>query len=385
VPEFEINSVTDRPIVSPETPYRDPDDFADVLRTRAREGLPAKFRMRHAAHYVEQLMGDAPLQTVRQIPLDQLEAPEVTADLSQLVASIREVGVLQPLLVAAREGSRFELVAGHSRIAAARQAGLTAVPCLVVNADEEAAARLRAHADLRSIAERSPQGQTIPDDAAPMADVLRAAFSEISKSMRFIDALTPIACATGSSARASMIVDAISVEVHRATTLGAAAALLMRKEPPKLEPVDAAAIFEAIRSEVRIEARLRGVDVQWTDSVGLARTVGDTEALTTGWSALVHAMLGVAGEGDRLEISLTAPRVRPALILQATVRGEAGAIRVDRFLDTHWPEHPAGPAGAMMLSGALHSARLHAGRLTVRATGDGLALTFVVPQPLELF
>ena len=72
--------------------------------------LPPTFRMRHASHYVEQLMGDGPIQSVRQIPIDQVIGPDVTADVSDLAASIREVGLLQPLLVTSRESSRFELL-----------------------------------------------------------------------------------------------------------------------------------------------------------------------------------------------------------------------------------------------------------------------------------
>src|SRR5690349_6608066 len=154
VPEFEINQTTNETIARPDTPYLDADDFADVPRTtRSREGLPAKFRMRHASHYVEQLMGDAPIQSVRQIPIDQVVGPDVTADVADLVASIREVGMLQPLLVTSREPSRFELLAGRHRLSAARQAGLEAVPCLVVNADHEAASKLKAHTGRRSTVE----------------------------------------------------------------------------------------------------------------------------------------------------------------------------------------------------------------------------------------
>src|SRR4029453_16444501 len=147
VPEFEINQAANETIASPETPYLDPDDFADVPGSRGREGLPKAFRMRHASHYVEQLMGDAPIQSVRQIPIDQVVGPEVKADVSELVTSIREVGLLQPLLVTSREPSRFELLAGRHRLSAARQAGLSAVPCLLVNADEEAAGKLKAHTE----------------------------------------------------------------------------------------------------------------------------------------------------------------------------------------------------------------------------------------------
>jgi len=77
LPEFEINQAADPTVARPETPYLDPDDFADVPRGRSREGLPPKFRMRHASHYVEQLMGDGPIQSVRQIPIDQVIGPDV--------------------------------------------------------------------------------------------------------------------------------------------------------------------------------------------------------------------------------------------------------------------------------------------------------------------
>ena len=52
------------------------------------------------------------------------------AALEQLAESIRQAGVLQPLLLT-REGARYRIVAGERRYRAARLAGLTTVPCLV--------------------------------------------------------------------------------------------------------------------------------------------------------------------------------------------------------------------------------------------------------------
>lgn len=383
MPDFEMNQATDETIARPDQFDCDPDDFADVPRTRAREGLPAAFRMRHASHYVEQLMGDAPIQSIRQIPINQVEGPDATADLTDLIASIREVGLLQPLLVAAREGSRFQLVAGSHRLSAARQAGLAAVPCLLVNADDDAARKLQTHAARRSTVESSTDSATMSIDAAATAEVLRTAFSEISASMRFIDALAPIARVNDTGVRSAMIVNAISVEAHRATTLAAAAALLTRRQPLALEPVDCAALLRTIRAEAGVEARLKGVSAEWTEAVTLPRTVADSEALATAWSALIHAMLTVATDGDRLQISLSVPRVRPAIILEATLVGEAAASSVDRFLDFEWEEHPAGRPGTIMLAAARESARLHGGRLSARRAEGGLSLTFVVPQPLD--
>ena len=374
MPDFDINPVTDHSNVGIEAEFDGGDDFSDIPKARVREGLPAKFRMRHASHYVEQLMGDAPIQTVRQIPLDQLDGPEVASDLADLVASIREVGLLQPLLVVARGDTRFHVVAGTNRLAAARQAGLRTVPCLVVNADEEAAVRLRAHTGLRSAPESEPP--PIPQEVAAAADVLRTTLTEISESMRFIDALIPIARGYESSGRSSLIVDAISVEGDRATTLAAAATLFLRSEPPALAPVDCAEILNGIRAQARVAARLRGADVQWASSIRLRQPMADLESLRTGWAALIHAVLGLAQDSDRIEISLTAPRVRPAVILEVTLRRSGGTLAEDPF---------GRPAGAIMMAGARRSAELHGGRLSVRAIDQGFAVTFVVPQPLDLF
>jgi hypothetical protein len=378
-----MNRAADPTIPRPETPYLDPDDYGDVPRGRSREGLPPKFRMRHASHYVEQLMGDGPIQSVRQIPIDQVIGPDVTADVTDLAASIREVGLLQPLLVTSRESSGFELVAGRHRLSAARKAGLAAVPCLLMNAEGDTAVKLKEHTERRSLVEERPESPPVSVEAAATAEVLRTAFSEISSSMRFIDSLAPIARANDSGFRATMIVNAISVEAHRATTLAAAASLLTRREPPRLEPVDCASLLQSIRSEVKVEGRLKGVTIDWAESVALARTVADGEALSTGWSALLHAILALAEEGDRIDVTLDAPRVRPALILNVKIRTEAPALNVERLFDASWSGHPAGRCGAIMLAAALQSARLHGGRLSAAIVDGGLSLTFVAPQPLD--
>lgn len=56
--------------------------------------------------------------------------------LQELAASIRTYGILQPLTVR-RRGGVYELVAGERRLRAARLAGLTEVPCILLNVDEE--------------------------------------------------------------------------------------------------------------------------------------------------------------------------------------------------------------------------------------------------------
>ena len=59
-------------------------------------------------------------------------------DLKDLADSIREHGVLQPLMVAQPEGSdEYVLIAGERRLQAARQAGLSSVPAVIREATEE--------------------------------------------------------------------------------------------------------------------------------------------------------------------------------------------------------------------------------------------------------
>jgi ParB family transcriptional regulator, chromosome partitioning protein len=53
------------------------------------------------------------------------------SSLDELAASIREVGVLQPVLVRPQANGTFELVAGERRWRAARRAGLTSIPALI--------------------------------------------------------------------------------------------------------------------------------------------------------------------------------------------------------------------------------------------------------------
>ena len=60
--------------------------------------------------------------------------PEAIATLAE---SIRQYGVLNPLTVRRTAGGGSELVAGERRLRAARVAGLTDVPCLLINADGE--------------------------------------------------------------------------------------------------------------------------------------------------------------------------------------------------------------------------------------------------------
>ncbi|MEO8485192.1 MAG: ParB/RepB/Spo0J family partition protein [Betaproteobacteria bacterium] len=64
------------------------------------------------------------------------------ASLAELADSIREQGVMQPILVRPVEGGRFEIIAGERRWRAAQKAGLREVPALVKSVPDQAALAL---------------------------------------------------------------------------------------------------------------------------------------------------------------------------------------------------------------------------------------------------
>lgn len=83
--------------------------------------------------------------TIREVPLDRIlpnpAQPRLSYEedsLTELADSIREHGVLQPILVRP-VGSQFELIAGERRWRASRLAGREAIPAIVVEFDEQTA------------------------------------------------------------------------------------------------------------------------------------------------------------------------------------------------------------------------------------------------------
>lgn len=96
--------------------------------------------MRHDSHFVEELAAQQGKGIGQMIPVDQLRPnphqPRQTFEgLDELVASIRRVGILEPLLVR-RSDRGFQIISGERRYRAARVAELEEVPCIVLEVDD---------------------------------------------------------------------------------------------------------------------------------------------------------------------------------------------------------------------------------------------------------
>ena len=80
--------------------------------------------------------------SIQEIPVGDLDTnpdqPRQTFDdesIAQLADSIRDQGVLQPLLVVPFNGGRYRIIAGERRYRASRLAGLETLPCIVKDID----------------------------------------------------------------------------------------------------------------------------------------------------------------------------------------------------------------------------------------------------------
>jgi ParB family chromosome partitioning protein len=104
--------------------------------------------MRHDRHFVEELANQSTTAIGMMIALDRIETNREQprsdlGDLSELAASIRARGVLEPLLVRVLPGGKkYQLIAGERRFHAAAEAGLEEVPCIEVSANDQEALEL---------------------------------------------------------------------------------------------------------------------------------------------------------------------------------------------------------------------------------------------------
>jgi len=105
-------------------------------------GLPPAAKMRHDAHYVEEITSRGGIAIGRMIPIEEIEPnagqPRRDAgDLQRLTESVREMGVLNPLLVRfLPDSGKYGIISGQRRYQAASAAGLSELPCIEKDVDD---------------------------------------------------------------------------------------------------------------------------------------------------------------------------------------------------------------------------------------------------------
>src|SRR3954466_9162080 len=107
-----------------------------------KRGLPERANMRHDSHYVEELTRRSGRHIGAMIPLSLIEAnpdqPRTQlGNIEELAASIREKGVLEPILVRAIGPNRYQIISGERRFRAATIAGLDEIPAIELDVDDK--------------------------------------------------------------------------------------------------------------------------------------------------------------------------------------------------------------------------------------------------------
>ena len=371
---------------------REDDELEVPPARKVREGLPARFRMRHTPHYVDELLGDAPPRTVREIPITEIESPvDDNAELADLEQSIRRLGIIEPLLVG-RRGAIYRVIAGMRRLRAAQRVGLDTVPCLVHDLNGVDEGRLT---DLR---DATMQRLTIPPPpvepepvepdavAAPASTAVpEPTIGEAALGLEFVTALLPAMNAAGNDRlRWGVLTDLAAVELARTKSIAAAQNLLRAGSAIDRASVDHLALVSSAISAIAVEARLRGVRVDLSAPDSDRGIYLDGARCRDALTGLLQSLLALAPRGGSLlSVSAQITSIRPALIVECRLDEsdpELGPEALLRFFEAGWREHPCGMHGAPLLAALAQTARAHGGRVDVKLMGKGCLVTFVVPR-----
>ncbi len=142
------------------------------------------------------------IRSLRHVPIELLQANPNNPrkhfnedDLNSLAASLKEKGLLQPLVVRPRAGGTFEIVAGERRWRASQRAGLHELPVLIRELDDKETLEIALienvqRADLNALEEAKAYRQLVDQyghTQQQLADVIGKSRSHIANTMRLLN------------------------------------------------------------------------------------------------------------------------------------------------------------------------------------------------------
>ena len=358
----------------PEEFYED-DSFAARDLAFQREGLPADYRMRHDEHYIDELVASGRMPQIRLVSIDEIDGEITVAsnNLDGLTDSIREFGVLQPLLVR-RDRGRYELLASSKRLAAAISAGLTEVPCLLHEVDEMEARRL-AEAASRQAQRSVPTERTNLPLASAASALVQGSLQTVLSTLGLLD--KPEA-----TLRDQVAVGLIRTECLAATRLLQGLRLLNMDPPLVRKNIDVGSLVREVLTLSEDERGLLAIDVEEFIEECVIRA--DEQLVTLALSGAVQSMLALlrASRGAKLKVRLS----RNELTKGATLLVTEDAVRMptaswSRWFDLEWEKRPGGFAAAVALLAAKRATELHGGHLDITPTeAGGCELAVILPS-----
>ena len=113
------------------------------MQKSKKTGLPGSVDMRHDGHFVDLITARIEGPRIRMIPIEKIDPNQQQArselgDIKELMSSIKQKGILEPIIVRPKHG-RYEIIAGERRYIASKRLGLTEMPCIEKHVEDNEA------------------------------------------------------------------------------------------------------------------------------------------------------------------------------------------------------------------------------------------------------
>ena len=153
-----------------------------MKKDRKKTGLPNSIKMRHDNHFVESISSRYSSPTIRMFPTEKLvpnpqQARNELGNIQELMTSIKEKGVLEPLLVRPK-GDKYEIIAGERRYIASKNIGLRVIPCIEMDVEDNEALELSL---IENLQRKDLDVFEEADEISVLANVYRYTHSQISE------------------------------------------------------------------------------------------------------------------------------------------------------------------------------------------------------------
>lgn len=289
---------------------------------------------------------------LRFVPVSVIEEPEWIdpSDLAPLIASIREFGVLHPLLLLGEDG-RYRVIAGRRRFRAAQAAGLTLLPCFVhhvAHAEADALARadnLRGGAAAPAAAESAPK--------APSADLHK----HLSRHLAGISSAQQLMVHDDGSVGRRAALDLIHVHAAHARWLVDAVDFIKVPARTAEERQTLGTLIDNLVAGFAAEGRLTGLPLRTRIDERAYPVWLDKQAFSIGMAGAILAVSPFIDLEREGALTITATRPVDVVVIEighAPTLMDGAAVRA--FFDEAWTTRPGGwPAwlGAMALRSAV--------------------------------
>jgi ParB-like nuclease domain len=332
--------------------------------------------MRAEAHYVDDLSDRAAGPVIRMISTHAIQADHVRnkAELEPLVRSIAAHGVLQPLLVRG-DGPSYVAVAGRNRLEAAKLAGLTTVPCVILSVDS---AQADALADADNLRCRVPSEAESDSRAGATADAFR---QNLRRHMTTIQ--TALTLSTGDDAVTRRVgFDLAQANSYRAAWMVDAQQLVEQAPVRGAGAVGVSTVIDQARKALAPEFRLAGVALHATFADGVGSDSVDEHVLGVGLTGAIVALLPIVDLSDRPVIQIRSARLQSSTTVEISC-GNVSMPRdwVRRVFDESWTERPGGWQALLGAASVKAAAERLGGEAMINTPANGgVALKLRIPR-----